>query len=77
MDNRIDTWLAVIVAKGIAIDYQRGSAMAWAFMSVRNVPTAVILRVLTDPTTRRPTDTVPTTSKIPTTSRNVIRLAKD
>lgn len=56
MENRADTDLAKVVAAGISIDNARGSAIAWAFMSDRNVPTKVILRVLTSGKGSRWTD---------------------
>jgi hypothetical protein len=41
------------VTKGTRFDNERGSAIAWLYMSQRGVSTQVILRVLTDPGLRR------------------------
>ncbi|MYN39353.1 hypothetical protein GTP55_08210 [Duganella sp. FT109W] len=42
------------VNRGIAIDFKKGAANAWAYMKYVNVPQRVILRVLAEPSLRRP-----------------------
>lgn len=52
--NRNNVALALIVEQGLLIDMVKGSASAWAYMAMNNVPNQVILRVLVDPRKRRP-----------------------
>ena len=53
MNFRHNLSLLATVNKGIRIDNERGTAIAWFYMSQRGVPTQVILRVLADPAKRR------------------------
>ena len=48
-----------IVEQGITRDMLQGSVMAWKFLSANKVPDDVILRVLADPSKRRPSDVQP------------------
>ena len=46
--------MMLIVEQGIAEDRLHGSVMAWRFLAANDVPDEVILRVLSDPSKRRP-----------------------
>jgi hypothetical protein len=52
--NRSNVALALIVEQGLLIDMVKGSASAWAYMAMNDVPKQVILRVLVEPKKRRP-----------------------
>lgn len=53
MDKRRDYALAASVARGLALDCEFGSVIAWAYLVRFNVPIPVILRVLADTSCRR------------------------
>lgn len=55
--DRTNTYMAQIVEQGLTRDLLHGSVVAWKFLASHNVPDDIILRVLTDPTMRRSTDT--------------------
>jgi hypothetical protein len=61
MSARNDTASAAVVAAGIQLDQDKGAAVAWEYMSRRNIPVQVILRVLTNASKRRPGDPVAAT----------------
>lgn len=48
-----------IVEQGITRDMLQGSVLAWKFLAANKVPDDVILRVLADPSKRRPSDAQP------------------
>jgi hypothetical protein len=52
--SRKNVSLALVVEQGLLIDMIRGSANAWAYMAMNDVPPQVIQRVLIDPARRRP-----------------------
>jgi hypothetical protein len=52
-DTRYNQALALQVEKGIALLAQQGAANAWIYMSSKQVPRRVILRVLAYPEQRR------------------------
>lgn len=52
--SRKNVTLALVVEQGLLIDMIRGSANAWAYMAMNDVPPQVIQRVLIDPAHRRP-----------------------
>lgn len=54
--ERTNTRMALIVEQGITRDLLYGSVVAWKFLSANNVPDALILRVLGDPSQRRGSD---------------------
>lgn len=55
--DRTNTALSLIIEQGLTRDLLHGSVVAWKFLASHNVPEHVILRVLTEPTMRRHTDT--------------------
>jgi len=57
MHTRMNEAMARAVEQGIIIDALRGAANAWAYLTASQVPKSVMLRVLAEPTRRRPTDT--------------------
>lgn len=54
--DRNDTRMRLIIEQGIAQDASHGSVAAWRFMSSQGVPEPLILRVLSEPSRRRATD---------------------
>ncbi|QYF94191.1 hypothetical protein KY495_02890 [Massilia sp. PAMC28688] len=54
--DRNDTKTRLIVEQGIACDTSHGSVAAWRFMSSQGLPEPLILRVLSEPSRRRATD---------------------
>jgi hypothetical protein len=52
--QRNNETMTLIVEEGIAQDHLHGSVVAWRFMAANDVPQAVMLRVLSDPSRRRP-----------------------
>lgn len=52
--ERKDRFLEQIVNRGIVIDAEHGSVIAWVFLYRHGVEPDLILRVLTRPTARRP-----------------------
>jgi hypothetical protein len=52
--QRNNIGMMLIVEQGIAQDQVHGSVMAWRFLAANDVPAEVILRVLSDPSKRRP-----------------------
>lgn len=56
-DARNNTGMRLIVEQGITHDLLHGSVSAWRFLSANGVPEDLILRVLSDPSQRRASDT--------------------
>jgi hypothetical protein len=52
--QRNNLGMTLIVEQGIAQDTLHGSVKAWRFLAANDVPEEVILRVLSEPTRRRP-----------------------
>ena len=73
---RVNLAMSDAVAEGILIDTESGAAFAWAYMAARAIPHHVILRVLAEPSRRRPDDPViPDRCLAAKYKRNVRRLA--
>jgi len=67
--------MARIVSKGIRVDNDRGSAIAWSYLSQRDISTAIIFRVLSDPSMRRPMDLAVLTVTTQTPGKPIFRLS--
>lgn len=52
--KRIDHKCAHIVDQGISLNTEKGSVFAWAYLKKQGVSEAVIMRVLSTPSSRRP-----------------------
>jgi hypothetical protein len=54
---RINTEMMHLIEQGITLDILHGSVVAWRFLAAHGVPDEIILRVLSEPSQRRASDT--------------------